>query len=50
MTAILLHLFEFENPEGGKIEMPVKPAGKRFAVGAEKPAKPYMIKMKLREC
>jgi hypothetical protein len=46
----LLYLFEFENPDGGeKITEPVKPAGKRFGVGAEGPGKVYLIKMKLRQ-
>lgn len=49
IAATLLYLFEFENPKGGELVKPVKPAGRRFGVTAEKPGKPYMVRMKLRK-
>ena len=49
MASMMLYLFDFENPKGGKLDVPSKPAGKRFGVGAEGPSKPYLVKMRLRE-
>jgi len=48
MGATILYLFEFEAPDGGKLEKPADPAGKRFGAGAEGPGKPFIVKMKLR--
>jgi hypothetical protein len=49
MAATVLFLFEFESPEGGKLELPSKPKGKRFGIAAEGPGKPYMTRMRLRD-
>jgi hypothetical protein len=48
MGATILYFFEFEGLNGGKVGKPAEPAGRRWGVGAEGPAKPFMVKMKLR--
>jgi hypothetical protein len=48
MAAMVLYLLDIKDAKGGKLVAPVKPAGKRFGVSAERPGKPYMVQLKLK--
>ena len=49
MVSTLLYLFEFESPNGGKLEKPAKSASEGFSAARKWPGKPYMVKMRLRK-